>query len=88
MSLGGLAENVTYARERIKRGILTGLYDLSIDGYAAQTFIGGYMKGTIGHRDRKNPHMHEVYKEQNRKRNLARGKQFWDGKKWIRISAD
>lgn len=33
------------------------------------------MKGTLGHRDRKNPKSAEAYKEQRRKRNADRPKQ-------------
>lgn len=38
------------------------------------------MKGTIGHRDRKNPRSREAYEKVKAERNTKRGKQTFDSK--------
>jgi hypothetical protein len=46
------------------------------------------MKGTVSNRDRKNPKSAEAFQKEREKRNRSRGKQIWDGAKWVHITAE
>jgi hypothetical protein len=51
------------------------------------------MKGTVSHRDRKNPRSADAFQKEREKQNRARGKQVWvggsikEGGHWERTTA-